>query len=198
VPYALFVYSGIVFWYFFADTVMDIAASIRNDAAVIQKVYFPRLISPLVSLLANSFLLGIALLPAIGLMIYYGFYPGARILLLPVVFVQLCMLVFGLGCMFAAITVTNRDWERLLNFALYIGLFVSPVLYSTSMIPQRFHVAYAINPMVGSLDALRSALFAEVAWPTAAWSYSLAFSALVCMLGLAVFQRAEKYFVDKL
>jgi ABC-type polysaccharide/polyol phosphate export permease len=70
VPYALFVYSGIVFWYFFADAVMETASSIRNDSAIIQKVYFPRLISPVVALLANSYLLAIALLPVVGLMIY--------------------------------------------------------------------------------------------------------------------------------
>jgi lipopolysaccharide transport system permease protein len=198
VPYALFVYSGIVFWYFFADAVMETASSIRNDAAIIQKVYFPRLISPVVALLANSYLLAIAFLPVVALMVYYGSYPGVRVVLLPVVFAQLCLLVFGLGCLFAAISITNRDWERFLGFALYLGLFLSPVFYSTEMIPEFARAFYALNPMVGTLEALRSTLFAEVSWPGTAWAYSLAFSALLCLLGLAAFKGAEKFFVDKL
>ena len=108
------------------------------------------------------------------------------------------MLIFGLGCLFAAISITNRDWEKFLVFALYIGLFVSPVFYSTSMIPDHLHALYAANPMVGILEALRSALFADVRWPTAAWSYSLGFSLIACALGLVVFQSAEKFFVDRL
>jgi lipopolysaccharide transport system permease protein len=198
VPYALFVYSGIVFWYFFADAVMETASSIRNDAAIIQKVYFPRLVSPVVALLANSYLLAIALVPVVALMAYYGVYPGVRILLLPVVFAQLCMLVFGLGCLFAAISITNRDWERFLGFALYLGLFLSPVFYSIDMIPEHARTFYAINPMVGTLEAIRSALLAEVPWPGGPWAYSVSFSALVCALGLAAFKGAEKFFVDKL
>jgi lipopolysaccharide transport system permease protein len=198
VPYPLFVYSGIVFWYFFADAVMETASSIRNDAAIIQKVYFPRLISPVVALLANSYLLAIGLVPVIGLMVYYGIFPSVRLLLLPAIFAQLCLLVFGLGCLFAAISITSRDWERFLGFALYIGLFLSPVFYSLEMIPYDLRLFYAVNPMVGTLEALRSSLLMDVPWPAGAWAYSVGFSAAICAFGLAAFKTAEKFFVDKL
>lgn len=198
IAYALYVYSGLVLWFHFTETVQDTAASVKQNAALIQKVYFPRIINPLAAILANLVTLSIAIVPLALMMLAYGEFPGWRLVLLPAVILQVELMIFGLGCLFAALSLTSADWDRLLAFALYIGLFVSPVIYAPAMLPANAQPLYALNPMVGSLLAIRSSLFAGFDWPAWEWNYSLAMSATVAVVGLLVFQRAEKHLVDRL
>ncbi len=198
IPYALYVYGGLILWFFFTEAVLQTATSVKQNAGLIQKVYFPRIISPLAAIIANFATFGITAVPLAMMMIWYQGFPDWHILLLPLVLLQMALLVFGIGCIFAALGLASNDWDRFLGFVLYIGLFVSPVIYSPAMLPAAAQPFYALNPMVGPLMAFRATLFQGSPWPEWEWYLSCAFTVMVAVLGLAMFQRAEKHIVDRL
>jgi lipopolysaccharide transport system permease protein len=198
IPYSLYVYSGLIVWYYFLDATMSASRAVARDAGLLSKVYYPRLIMPLVPAIAASVNLAISLVPMIILMVYFGVLPGWQILLLPLVMFQCIMLVLGLGTLFSALSLASRDWDRFLQFALYLGLFISPVIYAPDMIPESVRSIYLLNPMAGTLLAFRSVFFAEFPFPLQQWLYALAFSTLLVFIGVLFFQRAEVHFADKL
>jgi lipopolysaccharide transport system permease protein len=198
IPYLIFIYSGLIFWYYFTDATMQTAGSVRKDATIISKIYFPRLITPMVPILSNLIGLGIATVPLVAMMLWYQTPPNWTILLLPVVILQCMALVFGLGTLFAALTINNRDLEQFLSFLMYIGLFVSCVFFLPDMVPDWARPVLLLNPMVGTMLAFRACLFDGVAFPLLSWSYSLVFSVGMVLIGSLVFRRAEATFVDKL
>jgi lipopolysaccharide transport system permease protein len=198
IPYALYVYGGLILWFFFTEAVLQTATSLKQNAGLIQKVYFPRIISPLSAITANFATFGITAVPLVVMMIWYGSLPDWHIMLLPLVLLQMAVLIFGIGCIFAALGLASNDWDHLLGFVLYVGLFVSPVIYSPAMLPATAQPFYALNPMVGPLMAFRAALFRGSPWPEWEWYFSCAFTVVVAVIGLAMFQRAEKYIVDRL
>jgi lipopolysaccharide transport system permease protein len=198
IAYPLYVYSGLILWYYIVETTMDTAGAVKADAHMMTKVYYPRLISPLVPVLANLSGFGLSLIPLALMMAWYGVAPGWRLLLLPLVLLQCLALVLGIGAGCASVTLRNRDWERLLNFVLYAGLFISPVIYAVEMIPDRLRVFYFLNPVAGTLLAFRSALFAPFDFPLWQWLYSTVFTIAVLGLGVTMFRRAESRFADEL
>jgi homopolymeric O-antigen transport system permease protein len=198
IPYPLYVYSGLILWYYFVESATDSAGSVKLDAYLLTKVYYPRLITPLVPVIANVVTLGIAMAPLLGMMAWYGTIPSWRILLLPIVLLQLMALSMGVGMVVAANTLSNRDWERVMSFTLYLGLFVSPVIYAPEMIPERVRALYFLNPTAGSLLAFRAALFASPTFPFWQWVYSLVCSLAVFALGVRVYRRAEAEMADHL
>jgi lipopolysaccharide transport system permease protein len=198
IPYALYLYSGLALWYYFVEATSETASAVRNDAHLLTKVYYPRLITPLVPTLAHLANLAVSLTPLALMMAWYQVGPGWRLILLPVVIAQTACLALGLGALFAALTLTNRDWERFLGFGLYLGLFVSPVIYSPEMIPESVRLAYFVNPMAGGLLAFRAALFAAEPFPGWQWLYSAAVSFCVLLLGIRVYRAAEAGFADRL
>lgn len=198
IPYLLYVYSGLAFWYYFTDATMQTAGSVKKDAAIISKIYFPRLIVPMVPIMSNLVGLGVAMVPLAIMMIFYQTMPSLTILLLPVVVAQCMLFIFGLGTLFAALTINNRDLEQFLSFALYIGLFISPIFFVPDLLPAWARALMFLNPMNGTLSALRACLFDGIAFPVASWMYALGISCLMCLVGSLAFRRAELTFVDKL
>lgn len=198
IPYAAYLYSGLILWFFFTESVSRAAAAIGTDGALMKKVYFPRLLSPLSGILAQLSGLAIASAPLLLIMIYYGLAPGWNLLLLPAVLLQTMLLAFGAGCLFAALSTLSRDWERLLSLLLYIGLFVSPVIFAPEMLPKAAQSIHMLNPMSGTLLGFRAALFADYALPLHEWLYSLAFSGVLGLMGVYAFQRAERTFMDRI
>jgi lipopolysaccharide transport system permease protein len=198
IPYPLYVYSGFILWYYFLDAATSSASAVRADAALLTKVYYPRLLTPLVPIVAGLASLAISLAPLAAMMAWYGVAPGPRLLLLPLVLLQCVALTMGIGALIASISVETRDWVRILQFALYLGVYVSPVIYAPGIIPEQFRAVYELNPMVGTLQAFRSALFADVPFPTGQWLYALACSCAALALGVWAFRRAEVRFADRL
>jgi homopolymeric O-antigen transport system permease protein len=198
VPYSAYLLSGLVLWFFFTEAVIDTATSLKQNAHMLHKVYFPRLIPPLAMILSHLIFLAIAFVPLMAFMIFLGTYPDWKIVLLPVIVLQLILLIFGLGAIFAALGLASSDWDKILTFALYLGLFVSPVIYSNAIIPPHLATYYALNPMVGTLEALRAALFADAPWPPFQWYYSIGASVVLAAIGFLSFQRAERSLVDRL
>jgi lipopolysaccharide transport system permease protein len=198
IPYPVYVYSGLILWFMFTEAVLEAATSIKQNSGLVKKVYFPKVFSPLAAVIANLVIFAISIIPLLGMMIWYGIFPGWHIILLPIVLLQVSLLVFGIGCIFASLGLENNDWDRFLGFVLYVGIFVSPVIYAPAMLPEDSRFFYSLNPMVGLLMAFRSALFSEFPLALNAWLYSSAIVVVIAIAGLALFQRAEKHFVDRL
>lgn len=198
IPYPLYVYAGLVAWFWFSEASVAVAGSLNADAGVLQKVYFPRLISPLSLLLAESYNLLLAAGPLVVFMGIFREFPGWQIVLAPLVLVQLATLALGVGLVFSSLMLSSRDWDRVLKFSLYLGLWLSPVVYAGEMIPERHRWLFELNPMTGTLDAVRAVLFGHYAFPWAAWGYACAVTVVVLVLGVLMFQRSERTLMDRL
>ena len=197
-PYLIFIYSGLIFWYFFTDATMQTAGSVRKDAAIISKIYFPRLIIPMVPIFSNLIGLCIAAVPLLMMMAWHQVLPSWTILMLPLIILQCMALVFGIGTLFAALTINNRDLEQFLSFVMYIGMFVSCVFFVPEMVPEWARPFIFFNPVAGMMMALRACLFDDFAFPVLLWGYSVAISLMTVFIGVMAFRRAEATFVDKL
>jgi lipopolysaccharide transport system permease protein len=196
IAYPLYLYTGLIFWFWFADSVMSSAGSIRADAGLIRKIYFPRLISPIVPIAASACSLLVATLPVIPVAAFLGYPPGPALLLLPLVVAEAAILALGAGLIFAALTLSSRDWERFLALLLYIGLFLSPVLHAPEIVPPAARDLVFLNPMAGPLLGFRAVLFADIAFPWVPVLYSLAVAIAVLVMALFVFRRVERVLID--
>jgi lipopolysaccharide transport system permease protein len=198
IPYPLYIYSGLILWYYLIDASTDAAGAVKADAHLITKVYYPRLFAPLTPVLAHLASLAVAAVPLAIMAAWYGLPPGWRLLLVPAVLVQCAALSLGIGALVASLTLASRDWERTLGFAFYLGLFVSPVIYGPGMIPEAFRPVYFANPVAGTLLAFRACVFAAGDFPLWQWTYSVLFSAAVLLVGFRMFRSAEADFADRL
>jgi lipopolysaccharide transport system permease protein len=198
IAYPLYIYSGIILWFHFRDATMAATKSVMKDAGVMKRIYYPRLISPMVPVLSNLHNLAIAALPLIVMMFWYGVFPGWRLVLLPMVLLQCSLLILGLGLIFACLTILKPDFEKFLNLCLYLGLFVSPVIFSPELIPEKARALYFINPMAGTLLAFRSCLFHPFPFPAWQFLYSGFLTLTLLALGIRIFRRTEAYLVDAL
>jgi lipopolysaccharide transport system permease protein len=198
VPYYMYIYSGLIFWYYFSDATIQTTASLRKDAAIISKIYFPRLITPIIPIFSNLNSLAIASIPFLMMMAWHQSLPDWTILMLPFVLMQCMCLIFGIGTLFAVLTINNRDYEQLLSFVLYLGIFVSCVFFMPEMVPEWERPLLYLNPMTGTLLALRACLFEGFDFPVFLWIYSLIFSIVALVIGVLAFCRAEAVLVDKL
>ncbi|MDP8924658.1 MAG: ABC transporter permease [Chloroflexota bacterium] len=198
VPYLLYVYSGLLLWFYFTDAAQNSALAIRLDSGLLTKVYYPRLITPCVPMISGLTSLFIGLFPLVVMMAWYGVYPTFAIILLPLALLPSLMLALGLGMVVSSLSITNRDWERVLAFVLTIALWFSPVVYAPDMIPEDLRWVYHLNPMIGPLLGFRASLFYGVSVPYAEWAYALASSLVVLALGIWTFRRTEIRLVDRL
>jgi lipopolysaccharide transport system permease protein len=159
VPHPLFLYAGLLPWTFFANSVSGSSHSLVAQAELIRKVYFPRALLPMatVGVRLSDFIISSTAL--IFLMIYYGVYPSGSIILLPLAIVNLVLLATVLGMCVAALNVKHRDVGTVLPVLMQIWMFVTPILYPASLVPQKWLWLYQLNPMVGIVEAFRAALF---------------------------------------
>ena len=197
-PYLVWVYTGLLFWTYFTDAATNAAVAVRNDAPLLTKVYYPRLLTPVVPIIAGLVILGIGMVPIIGMMFWYGIGPGWMIVLLPLVILQCIVLALGLGTIISSISIENRDWERLFIFGLTVALWLSPVIYAPEMIPAAFRNIYMLNPMVGLLLAFRAVLFEGFPVPVWEWAYSFGASVVLLIIGVWAFRRTEIRLMDRL
>jgi lipopolysaccharide transport system permease protein len=194
-PYPLYIFTGLILWYYFVNSTTAITESARRDAALTKRVHFPQLITPLVPLVQNLFELCVAAVPLMLMMLWYGVYPGWRLVLLPMVLAQCMALAMGAGCALAAWSLKGADLDRVLRQIFYIGLFLSPVLLAPR---PSWPWLYYVNPMAGTLLAFRACLFADFPFPVGAWLCALAASLAALLVGLRAFRRAESDFLDEL
>jgi lipopolysaccharide transport system permease protein len=195
IAYSLFAFAGLVPWLFFANAVSNSGNSIVGSSHLITKVYFPRAYIPAASVAASLVDFGIASLLFIPLALYHGIEAGPSLLLLPLPFSLLFLLTVAVGMWLSALNVKYRDIRYTIPFVLQIGLFLSPIVYPASAVPERFALLYMLNPMTGIIEGFRSALFGTpVNWTALAVSAALTLFFLIYS-GL-VFRRMEKSFAD--
>lgn len=196
-PYPLLVFAGMLPWMFFATTFNDVGNSIVSNGHIISKVYFPRIIIPLSALLTG--LVDFALSAGVYFMIalYYGYMPGWQIVFLPCFVLLLCLIVLGCSLWVSALNVTYRDFRYVVPFVVQFGAYVSPVGFASSVVPERWQLLYAINPMVGVIDGFRWCLLGaahEPRWESV--GMAALFALIILIPGIRFFRRAENDFAD--
>jgi lipopolysaccharide transport system permease protein len=197
VPYPLLVLSGVLAWQFFATTFADASNSLVGNANMIAKVYFPRVIVPMSAVVGGmvDFVITLGLFGALAL--WYGWMPDWRLFFLPAYVALLFLFVFAASLWFSALNVTYRDFRYVVPFIIQLGAYVSPVGFSTTVVPEGWRLLYSINPMVAIIDGFRWSLLRGSSQPDLA---GLALSVLVCVLllvtGLLFFKRQERGFAD--
>ncbi len=196
-PYPLMVFAGMLPWTFFSTALSDASNSLVSSANLISKVYFPRLIVPTATILVAfvDFLISFGIL--IALMAWYKFVPGWEIVLLPLFVVVAFFAAVGPGLFITALNVKYRDFRYVIPFVVQFGLYVSPVGFSSSIIPEKWRLIYSLNPMVGVIDGFRWAILggeSRIYWP--GFSLSLLVVAFFVWLGVRKFRKMEKTFAD--
>lgn len=196
-PYALLVFAGMLAWNLCSTSLSDAANSLVGNASLISKVYFPRMIVPISTVVVSlvDFLLGLLVLFAV--MVWFRFWPGWELLLLPA-FVLLAMLVsIGPGLWVASLNVRYRDFRHVIPFLLQVGIYLSPVGFSSSVVPDRWRLLYSLNPMVGVIDGFRWCILrgtGDLYLPSILMSVVI--GALWLWIGVRTFRRTETQFAD--
>jgi lipopolysaccharide transport system permease protein len=195
IPYPILIYAGLLPWTFFANALNGATTSLISSAHLITKIYFPRLIIPISGVCARLPDFAIAFVILIGMIFYYRVPITLNVLMLPVLIVLLMLLTLGFGLLFGALNVKYRDFGVMLPVLIQLGMFVSPVVYSTTLVPARWRLIFSLNPMVGIIDGFRAALIAQpFNWP--ALAISAIFTIVLLALSAYVFRGVERAFAD--
>jgi lipopolysaccharide transport system permease protein len=196
-PYALMVFAGLLPWQFFSTALSESSGSLIGNANLISKVYFPRLIVPTAAVVVAfvDFLVTLSLLAAT--MAWYRFVPDVKIVLLPVFVVLAFLASLGPGLWITALNVKYRDFRYVIPFIVQFGLYVSPIGFSSSVVPEEWRLLYSLNPMVGVIDGFRWAVLggeSRIYMP--GFLVSCAVIAFFLWLGIRKFRNMEKSFAD--
>jgi len=195
IPYPLFSYAALLPWTLFSEGITRSSTSLVGNISMVQKVYFPRLILPISGILAPVIDFAIAFVILIGMMFYFGYTPTVRILMV----IPLLLLVFftalGVGLWLSAINVRYRDVQYTIPFLIQLWLFASPVVYSSSLLPERLQTIYGLNPMAGVIEGFRWALLGTEP-PSSLMVISFIAVIVLVITGAYYFRRSEKTFAD--
>jgi lipopolysaccharide transport system permease protein len=196
-PYALMVFVGMLPWQFFANALSEASTSLIGNTNLITKVYFPRMIVPASSVITSLVDLGISLVILVVMFFIYHFMPGWSILLLPFFILIAFVAAFGVGLYVTALNVKYRDFRYIIPFVVQFGLYITPVGFNSSVIPEKWRLLYALNPMVGVVDGFRWCILGE---PLNLPSFiiSLAVAGSFLWLGIWYFRKTEKSFADNI
>ncbi|KKQ76397.1 MAG: phosphate ABC transporter permease [Candidatus Zambryskibacteria bacterium RIFCSPLOWO2_01_FULL_39_39] len=196
VPYPIFVYVGLLFWQFFSTALSDTSNTLISNQSIITKVYFPRLILPISSVMTKFVDFLIATLILIGLMFYYGYMPHlSGLLILPLLLIITFMASTGLGLFLASINVKYRDVRYALPFFVQIMLFLTPVIYPAS-IAGKYSYLLALNPMTGVIQSARAAILGATPINWLLIIISLVVTFILMIFGIYIFKKTERYFAD--
>jgi lipopolysaccharide transport system permease protein len=196
IPYPLFSYTALLPWTLMATSVSFGTTSLINNMNLVTKVYFPREILPLAAIGASLLDFSIASVVYLGLMVFYGFPIGVTILAVPLLLVVQILLTVGVLLFASAMTVFYRDIRFVVPLALQIWMYITPIIYPLSLVPERFRLVYMLNPMAGLIESYR-AVALRGQWPN--WNHlgiAVAVSLVTLGLGYAYFKRVEWQFAD--
>jgi lipopolysaccharide transport system permease protein len=194
-PYALFVFVGLLPWMFFSKAITQSGNSLVSSANLITKVYFPRLIIPCATVMSGLVDFAVAFVLLAGLMLYYGVAPGSGILMfLPLVLLT-TLLALGAGMWLSALNVKYRDVAAVIPFIVQVGMFATPIYYPSSLLPEKWQWVLKLNPLTGIIENLRAALLGRAFdWQGLAISGLITFALLLS--SVYIFRRMEKSFAD--
>lgn len=202
VPYAILVFAAMLPWQFFSSALSECSNSLVANANLISKVYFPRLIVPASAVIVSFVDFLISGMIMLGLMAWYNFVPSWRILTLPVFILIAFAASMGVGLWLSALNVKYRDFRYVVPFIVQLGLYISPVGFSSSIVPQKWRLLYSLNPLVGVIDGFRWAILSGggrvqtslIYWP--GFTLSLGFVSLLLASGIWYFRKTERTFAD--
>lgn len=196
-PYALMVFAGMLPWTFFSTALAEASNSLVTNSNLISKVYFPRLIVPTASVVVAfvDFLISFSIL--VAMMVYYQFLPGFQILLLPLFVILAFLASLGPSLWITSLNVKYRDFRYIIPFIVQFGLYISPVGFSSSVIPEKWKLLYSLNPVVGVIDGFRWCILGgESPLDLRTLGMSVAVTILFLWLGIRQFRKMEKSFAD--
>jgi lipopolysaccharide transport system permease protein len=200
VPYPLFAFAALLPWNYFAGSLTRSSTSLVGNAHLVSKVYFPRLIVPISAVLGGLVDFAVSFFVLIGLMFYYGIAPTPAIVLLPAFLLLALLTALAFGLWLSALNVRFRDINHLLPFIVQIWMYVTPVIYSSSLVPERFRFLLSLNPMTGVVEGFRWALLGSQLTSTHASELllmvSVAITLVVLVSGVIFFRTAERTFAD--
>jgi len=194
-PYAVFVYAGLLPWTFFSASVNLAGLSLVNNQALLTKTYFPRIFVPTSGVGAALVDLAIGFAVYVPILVWYGVPVGPRALLVLPLVVLTILATLGFGYLLAALTVAYRDFRYVIPFMLQALMYMSPVVYPISIVPERFHWLLALNPMAGIIDGYRSAILGKP-WNPTAIAISTASALILFLFSVYFFRRVERRFAD--
>jgi lipopolysaccharide transport system permease protein len=197
VPYPLLVIAGMLPWFLFSSALGGAAESLVSNSHLIAKIYFPRLIIPSATVVTALIDFLISLVILIVVMAWYRYAPGWQIVLLPGFVVLAIAASLGLGLWVSALNIKYRDFRYVIPFMLQLGLYISPVGFSSAVVPDRWRLLYNLNPMVGVIDGFRWCILGtDSSLYMPGFGLSLIVASIVLWLGVRRFRRTEKTFAD--
>ncbi len=196
IPYPIFSFAALVPWSFFSNALTQSSNSLVSSANLLRKVYFPRAVIPIASTLAGLVDLAISLVVLVAMMLYYGFVPTPATLLLPAFVLLALVTALGIGFWLSAINVRFRDVRHTLPFIAQLWLFITPIAYPSSLLPEPWRTVYGVNPMAGVVEGFRWALLGTQTAPGLMLLVSTAVAVALFVSGMYVFRRMERMFAD--
>lgn len=197
VPYPIFVFAAMLPWAFFASAFADASNSLIGNANLISKVYFPRLIIPVAPVIVALIDFMISFVILLILMVWYGYWPDWHIIVLPLFLLLGFLAALGAGLFVASLNVKYRDFRIVIPFVVQLGLYVSPVGFSTMIVPEQYRMIYYLNPMVAVIDGFRWAISGgNTAFNPEELIMSVCVVAILCVTGVMHFRKTEKTFAD--
>ena len=198
-PYPIMVFAALLPWQFFSNALADSSNSLISNANMISKVYFPRIIMPASSVIVAMVDFLISFLLMIVLMLWYGFVPSWKIVFLPLFLLLAIIISLGSGFLLSALNVKYRDFRYIVPFIIQFGLYVSPVGFSSDIIPARYRLLYSINPMVGVIDGFRWCIIGKgVSFYIPGFLISIGLTILIFTVGILYFRKTERTFADRI
>ncbi len=194
-PYPVFVFSGMLAWTLFATSISSAGMSLVGSAHLISKVYFPRIFIPLASIGVSLVDFAISCVILIFLMLIYGQAFSFQILLLPVLLFGMLLVSLGTGCWLAAVTVSYRDFRYVISYIVQVWMYLTPVIYPITFIPEKWRWLMYLNPMYGWIDGIRACFLGKDIDQTGLL-VSITFSITIAIIGFAYFSRTERRFAD--
>jgi lipopolysaccharide transport system permease protein len=196
-PYSLMVFAGMLPWQFFSNALSESSGSLIGNANLITKVYFPRMIIPASSVITSLVDLGISFIIMIGMFVWFQFIPSWHIIFLPLFVLLAFLCSFGIGLYLTAVNVKYRDFRYIIPFIVQFGLYITPVGFSSSVVPEKWRMWYALNPMVGVIDGFRWCILNDpMHWPS--FYVSMVITIAFLLLGIYYFRKVEKTFADNI
>jgi lipopolysaccharide transport system permease protein len=194
-PYLLMVLVGMLPWQFFAAAVGEATNSIIGNAGLITKIFFPRIIIPLSTVITSFFDFGVSFIIIVCAFLCFRFVPHWQIVFLPFFIIELYLFSLGFSLFMTSLNVKYRDFRHLITFVIQIGLYVTPVAFSSKSIPGSWRIWYALNPMAGIIDGFRWTLLHDSMYWQGLW-LSIIITILLLWSGVAYFRKTEKTFAD--
>lgn len=200
-PQMAFYLAGNTLWSYFSTSLTETSGTFVNNAAVFGKVYFPRLVSPIAAVMTGLLNMAVQLVMLVVVMIIntvngYSFQLGAQLLWLPLLILQMAVLGLGVGIIISALTTKYRDLKILVTFGIQLWMYISPVVYSIAQIPEKYLGLYMLNPVAPIMNMWRYAILGNGQPYFEYWGISWVVTAVVLFIGVILFSRVEKTFMD--